>query len=166
MIIYNLGRDNNMEKKQSEIIPKFEQILNKMGCGYLITTSVLNAMQQSYNLDRESPLVTGTAEEFIESKYPTKLPFNNMFSRDNVAKLMDEYTATQSTTIERLTKALESRDEIFKWLLGYYDFPEPPVEGRPRYYWRSHLQDKLKEAGIDIEGIKSPFQPRETDSKH
>jgi len=56
--------------------------------------------------------------------------------------------------------------EVFKWLLGYYDFPEPPPEGRPRYYWRSHLRDKLKEIGIEIENPQSPFQPNEKGTLH
>jgi hypothetical protein len=68
-----------------------------------------------------------------------------------------------SAEVEMLRTQNEQCIEIFKWLLGYYDFPEPPKEGRPRYYWRSHLQYKLKQAGIEIKNIESPFQKRETD---
>lgn len=79
---------------------------------------------------------------------------DNQFAGDGLVKIAQA---------ERLRTQNEKCIEIFKWLLGYYDFPEPPKDGRPRYYWRSHLQDKLKESGIEIKNIESPFQKRETD---
>ncbi len=65
-----------------------------------------------------------------------------------------------------LDEKIEKQIEVFKWLLGYYDFPEPPAEGRPRYYWRSHLRDKLKEIGVEIPNPGSPFQPQEKGNLH
>ncbi len=64
---------------------------------------------------------------------------------------------------EAYNLAIQDNIEIYKWLLGYYDFPEPPKDGRAKYYWRSALRDKLKGIGIEIDSPKSPFQPRETD---
>lgn len=46
--------------------------------------------------------------------------------------------------------------EIFEWLLGYNDFPERQ-DGEGAYYWRTHLREKLKTIGFDIERL--PPQP-------
>lgn len=45
--------------------------------------------------------------------------------------------------------------DIFKWLLGYTDFPQRQ-EGEGQYYWRTHLREKLKAIGIEIENSPSP----------
>lgn len=78
--------------------------------------------------------------------------------KEHIGSLMTWFGVMQdySDNISR-AKAVE----IFKWLLGYYDFPEPPTEGRAKYYWRTNLRDKLKEIGIEVDGTTSPFQSPE-----
>jgi hypothetical protein len=46
------------------------------------------------------------------------------------------------------TKEVEERHEqIYRWLLGYEDFPQRgKLDGA--YYWRNHLRSKLREHGI------------------
>lgn len=53
--------------------------------------------------------------------------------------------------IARAEGAQEERKkhiEIYRWLVGYYDFPERQ-DGMGAYWWRSHLMDKLKNIGIE-----------------
>jgi hypothetical protein len=68
-------------------------------------------MDMAYNLDRESPLVTGTAEEILSSVYWKQYPASwanfSERQRATLVKCMEMYASAQSTTIERLTKALE-----------------------------------------------------------
>ncbi len=40
-------------------------------------------------------------------------------------------------------EVLEEHKKIFKWLLGYKDFPQRK-EGEGAYYWRIHLRTKLR----------------------
>lgn len=43
----------------------------------------------------------------------------------------------------------DNHKEVYKWLLGYTDFPErKPGEGA--YYWRKELRKKLKQIGVEI----------------
>lgn len=100
-----------------------------------------------------------TAEEVLISCTP-KDRYSNT---DDILRAMHEYAAPFKSKVAEQEKEIENMREVFKWLMGYYDFPETPAEGRPRYYWRPHLEQKLKEIGLDIHGCKSPFQPRETD---
>jgi len=148
-----------MEKKQSEINERFEAILNEpefFSINGLLKPEALSAMQQAYNLDRESPpvtdkdklpskpvrklddgetiicgqtcgcvderlclfnsdgtlkkAVTGTAEEAAK-EYSESLDFKDAnipkALRLGFTKGAQWQASAQSTTIERLTKALE-----------------------------------------------------------
>lgn len=43
----------------------------------------------------------------------------------------------------------DNHKEIYKWLLGYSDFPARK-QGEGAYYWRKELRKKLKEIGVEI----------------
>lgn len=43
--------------------------------------------------------------------------------------------------------------DIFRWLLGYFNFPERK-EKEGAYYWRSHLRKRLYRIGIDLKMIE------------
>ena len=96
-------------------------------------------MQQAYNLDRESPPVTGTAEEISTSdkiKLANSILIENTthanvcaiegervpyYNHGEVIKSILAYnTSTQSTTIERLTKALEE--------ISGFEYPHSSIE--------------------------------------
>ena len=47
-------------------------------------------------------------------------------------------------------KSNKKEIEIFRWLLGYSDFPIKK-EGEGNYYWRSELRKKLDKAEIKID---------------
>jgi hypothetical protein len=57
--------------------------------------------------------------------------------------------------------------EIFKWLLGYYDFPERK-KGEGAYWWRVELRKKLSEIGfsgdliLPIESLESSKEEHTT----
>jgi hypothetical protein len=120
-----------MEKKQSEIEAKLNAEIEKnhptrpnLMSGHFDYNAVFKLMQQAYNLDRESLPVTGTAEEmYMEGRQPFELfpdlaedlqyaacnwkvdmsTWNSLLDQINKVSLL---ASTQSTTIERLTKAL------------------------------------------------------------
>jgi|SRR5579859_6646903 len=108
---------NNMEKKQSE--------MNEL------KSEIIDGIKKAYNLDREAPPVTGTAEDSkaifeqlliraarygYEYHETTKFPEllfdenckNNFLQFLQANEVYNSYMSPQSTTIERLTKALES----------------------------------------------------------
>jgi len=119
-------------------------------------------------------LLVELQDELHYQQYPSddKVPIYSIehlegdyFPLHMVKTVAERYaTLKAQSIIADKDKEIANMLEVFKWLMGYYDFPEPPTEGRPRYYWRPHLQAKLKEIGIDIHGCQSPFQPRETDT--
>lgn len=61
-------------------------------------------------------------------------------------KVVREVIATAIESAKREER--EKHIEIYRWLVGYYDFPERQ-EGVGAYWWRSHLMDKLKAIGIE-----------------
>lgn len=114
--------------------------------------------------------VTGdkSAEEMMQQVQTGEFTFMKgvWYSKADCLNMMQSYATQQSQSATgAMVERINQQMEVFKWLLGYYDFPEPPETGRPRYYWRTHLRDKLKEIGIEIHNPGSPFQPRETDSQ-
>lgn len=69
-----------------------------------------------------------------------------------VKQFLIESLSNQREELAQATKeAVEAERtkhiEIYRWLCGYYDFPERGKFGA--YWWRSHLMQKLKNIGID-----------------
>lgn len=60
-------------------------------------------------------------------------------------KLSKEFATARA---EGAQEEREKHIEIYRWLVGYYDFPERQ-DGMGAYWWRSHLMDKLKNIGIE-----------------
>jgi hypothetical protein len=44
--------------------------------------------------------------------------------------------------------------KIFRWLLGYTNFPARKETEKGAYYWRTHLRKKLYIIGIDLKMIE------------
>jgi hypothetical protein len=116
----------NMEKKQSEMNERFVSIIegsdqsDKYHPVRYTIPEILDLMQQAYNLDRESPSVTGTVEEIKWQLCPkcngTGQIMNPYMGTTslltipcdvcNGAKILAT-PSSQSTTIERLCNLLE-----------------------------------------------------------
>lgn len=77
--------------------------------------------------------------------------------------VIDGEAAFEKWLAETLDSYAAQRDrehlEVYRWLMGHYDFPPRP-EGGPAYWWRNHLRRKLEEIGITGEKI-SPADPQE-----
>lgn len=146
------------EKHQSPIQQPFEKVT-----AYTDTTPT----KASNSTIQQQPEVSAEEIKTAASIIAKKLRYTEseaIKKRPLTIEAMNEFASLRvSSETEVLREMVNNMLEVFKWLLGHYDFPEPPAEGRPRYYWRSHLQDKLKDIGIDLNGTQSPFQPRETD---
>lgn len=97
------------------------------------------------------PEVKEIAMSWVEAYRPDMFIADKVKLASDIQNYADWYAAQKVGEQRLVTTGYEKTTEIFKWLLGYYDFPEPPKEGRPLYYWRTHLLAKLKEIGIEIE---------------
>lgn len=64
---------------------------------------------------------------------------DNRFAHGEIANRKFSIQAIESLLVERESNHVE----IYKWLLGYYDFPES--QPGKRYNWRTELRAKLPE---------------------
>ena len=102
-----------MEKKQSqlELKTKFEELWSEENINPL-RAEIFEAMYKAYNLDRESPPVTGTAEEItgIEKINIEDLPISN---QDAVS-----FLKTVNCQYDESTDGIEYTIRYFDFLAG------------------------------------------------
>lgn len=65
------------------------------------------------------------------------------------AIIEDKFSEVRKGLNSQLQAEKEKHMEIFRWLLGYTDFPAKQ-EGDGDYYWRKGLRQKLESTGIDF----------------
>jgi len=74
--------------------------------------------------------------------------FNDAIFEDKINALTDDLNDLFVMHKVNRSLPIDTR-QIFRWLLGYEDFPQR-VSGEGRYYWRKYLRRKLSEIGIEI----------------
>ena len=79
--------------------------------------------------------------------------------REVVGRHSTLWNYSKTETVEKITNLIQQakgeavaaerskHTEIYRWLCGYYDFPER-LKGMGAYWWRSHLMEKLRQIGI------------------
>jgi hypothetical protein len=83
-------------------------------------------------------------DNILEGGYGNDL----IIGKEDVEPLLDFFVKELSTIASKSAEAERNKHiEIYRWLCGYYDFPER-LEGIGAYWWRSHLMQKLLEIGI------------------
>lgn len=98
----------------------------------------------------EASMIISTSKHCIYCGQP--LNFMREVHEEHV--LTKEESLSNSLNAERAKSITLLRDrermiDIFKWLLGYTDFPEKKT-GDHEFYWRHYLRDRLYSIGIDI----------------
>lgn len=55
---------------------------------------------------------------------------------------------TYNHVLQKIEKQEKQTRSVFRWLLGYTNFPIRGASGP--YYWRTHLRAKIKKLGIEF----------------